>query len=71
MSDTYINDKGVVKEVLDLWTKDAGQWYQVQNAWLKDKGRDLTLQVVGEVEEDSGLMFLGRYLVVTRILRVH
>jgi hypothetical protein len=64
MSDTYINDKGVVKEVLDLWTKDAGQWYQVQNAWLKDKG-------VGEVEEDSGLMFLGRYLVVTRILRVH
>lgn len=38
MSDTYINDKGVVKEVLDLWTKDSGQWYQVQNAWLKDKG---------------------------------
>jgi hypothetical protein len=31
---------------------------------------DMTLQVVGEVEVDSGLMFLGLFLAQTRIQKV-
>jgi hypothetical protein len=38
MSETYIKDEGIVKEVLDFWIKDSGEWKQVQNAWLKDSG---------------------------------